>query len=165
MIQLDTLRLSEAGGYATMGLDSNGSATIIDFEDSTTQVVGMTNGEIFTVSVEDDDGCTNSDDITITVNPKPSNVTSNAYGTHCSSDAPFALAGGSPAGGYYDGPGVSDNNYDPSSAGYGSTLVAVDLMYIYTVYGCKDTAVNPVNVQLAPEVELSSSFLSLPQRI
>ena len=51
----------------------------------------------------------------------------------------------------------------PSSAGYGSTLVAVDLMYIYTdANGCKDTAINPVNVQLAPEVELSSSFLSLP---
>ena len=160
----DTLRLSEAGGYATMWTwTSNGSATIIDFEDSTTQVVGMTNGEIFTVSVEDDNGCTNSDDISITVNPKPSNVTSNAYGTHCSSDAPFALAGGSPVGGYYDGPGVSNNNYDPSSAGYGSTLVAVDLMYIYTdANGCKDTAINPVNVQLAPEVELSSSFLSLP---
>ena len=160
----DTLRLSEAGGYATMWTwTSNGSANIIDFEDSTTQVVGMTNGEVFTVSVEDDDGCTNSDDITITVNPKPSNVTSNAYGTHCSSDAPFALSGGSPAGGYYDGPGVSDNNYDPSSAGYGSTLVAIDLMYIFTDgNGCKDTAVNPVNVQLAPEVELSSSFLSLP---
>ena len=56
----------------------------------------------------------------------------------------FALAGGSPAGGYYDGPGVLNNNYDPSSAGYGSTLVAVDLMYIYTdANGCKDTAVNP----------------------
>ena len=116
--------------------------------------------------MEDDNGCTNSDGISITVNPKPSNVTSNAYGTHCSSDAPFALAGGSPVGGYYDGPGVSNNNYDPSSAGYGSTLVAVDLMYIYTdANGCKDTAINPVNVQLSPEVELSSSFLHYLQQM
>ena len=68
----DTLVLTETGGDASLwNWTSNGSANILTFEDTTTKVVGMTNGEVFTVSVEDDFGCTNSTSITITVNPKP----------------------------------------------------------------------------------------------
>ena len=136
---------------------------IISFEDSSTQVVGMIDGEVFTVDIEDDFGCTRSSSVTIVVNPKPSNVTSSPYGSYCSSDSPFALNGGSPNGGYYDGSGVLNNNFDPSSVGYGSTLQAVDIMYIYQdLNGCRDTSISPVNIQQAPNVELSSPYLSLP---
>ena len=160
----DTLVLTELGGDASLwNWTSNGNANILTFEDTTTKVVGMVNGEIFTVSIEDDFGCTNSASITITVNPKPTNVTSSPHGTYCSSDSPVNLSGGLPQGGYYAADtGVNNNTYDPSSAGYGSAIVPVDIMYIWAdANGCKDTVTAPINVQLAPEVNLYSPFLSL----
>jgi len=159
----DTLILSEMGGEASLWTwTSNGSADILNFEDTTTQVVGMTNGEIFTVSVEDDYGCTNSASVTIIVNPKPTNVTLAPFGNYCSSASPVNLTGGLPSGGYYSGNGVTSNIYDPSSAGYGSTLENINLMYIWAdANGCKDTVTAPIDIQLAPEVDLTSSFLSL----
>ena len=160
----DTLVLTELGGDASLwNWTSNGNANILTFEDTTTKVVGMVNGEIFTVSIEDDFGCTNSASITITVNPKPTNVTSTPHGTYCSSDSPVNLSGGLPAGGYYAADtGVNNNTYDPSTAGYGSAIVPVDIMYIWADgNGCKDTVTSPINVQLAPEVNLYSPFLSL----
>ena len=160
----DTLIISESGGDATVwDWSSNGSASILSFEDSSTQVVGMVNGEVFTVSIEDDNGCSNSGSTTIVVNPKPTNVTSTSYGTYCSSDAPFNLSGGSPIGGYYAGQGVSNNMFDPSSVGYGSNLESIDLMYIYVdANGCRDTSLSPVVVQQAPSIELTSPYLVLP---
>ena len=160
----DTLVLTELGGDASLwNWTSNGNANILTFEDTTTKVVGMVNGEIFTVSIEDDFGCTNSASITITVNPKPTNVTSSPHGTYCSSDSPVNLSGGLPLGGYYAADnGINNNTYDPSSAGYGSAIVPVDIMYIWAdANGCKDTVTAPINVQLAPEVNLYSPFLSL----
>ena len=160
----DTLVLSEIGGDASIwNWTSNGNANILTFEDTTTKVVGMVDGEIFTVSVEDDYGCTNSESITITVNPKPTNVTSTPHGTYCSSDSPVNLSGGLPLGGYYAADtGVDNNTYDPSTAGYGSAIVSVDIMYIWAnSNGCKDTVTAPINIQLAPEVDLNSPFLSL----
>ena len=160
----DTLVLTETGGDASLwNWTSNGSANILTFEDTTTKVVGMTNGEVFTVSVEDDLGCTNSASITITVNPKPTNVTSSPHGTYCSSDSPVNLTGGLPAGGYFAADtGVNNNTYDPSTAGYGSALKSIDIMYIWAdANGCKDTVTAPINIQLAPEIDLTSPFLSL----
>jgi len=160
----DTLVLTELGGDASLwNWTSNGNANILTFEDTTTKVVGMVNGEIFTVSIEDDFGCANSASITITVNPKPTNVTSSPHGTYCSSDSPVNLSGGLPLGGYYAADnGINNNTYDPSSAGYGSAIVPVDIMYIWAdANGCKDTVTAPINVQLAPEVNLYSPFLSL----
>jgi len=82
----DTLILSEYGGDASVWTwSSNGLSNIISFEDSSTQVVGMIDGEVFTVDIEDDFGCTRSSSVTIVVNPKPSNVTSSPHGSYCSS--------------------------------------------------------------------------------
>ncbi len=159
----DTLTISELGGSATSWTwSSNGNATIISINDSSSKVVGMVDGEIFSVYVEDDDGCNNSATTTIQVNPKPTNVTSSNYGTYCSSSPVFPLTGGSPAGGYYSGLGVSNNNYDASLVGFGSSIENVDILYIYSdVNGCKDTSISQLTVQKAPDVELTSSFLSL----
>ena len=54
----DTLSISEnAGDASAWTWSSNGTANIISFEDSTTQVVGMVDGEVFTVDIEDNNGC------------------------------------------------------------------------------------------------------------
>ena len=159
----DTLTISELGGNATSwNWSSDGNATILSINDSSSKVVDMSNGEIFSVYVEDDNGCSNTASTTIQVNPKPTNVTSSNYGTYCSSDPEFPLTGGSPVGGYYSGVGVTNNNYDASSVGYGSTIENIDILYIYAdLNGCRDTSISQVTVQKAPEVEISSSFLAL----
>ena len=159
----DTLTISELGGNATSwNWSSDGNATILSINDSSSKVVGMSNGEIFSVYVEDDNGCSNTASTIIQVNPKPNNVTSSNYGTYCSSNLEFPLSGGTPAGGYYSGVGVSNNNYDPSSVGYGSSIENVNILYIYSdINGCRDTSISQVTVQKAPEVELTSSFLAL----
>ena len=89
-------------------------------------------------------------------------MTSSNYGTYCSSSPVFPLTGGSPSGGYYSGLGVSNNNYDASLVGFGSSIENVDILYIYSdVNGCRDTSISQLTVQKAPDVELTSSFLSL----
>jgi Zn-dependent metalloprotease len=51
-----------------------------------------------------------------------------SYDTTCLNDAPFALTGGSPAGGTYSGPGVTAGIFDPNAAGTGTHT----LVYTYT---------------------------------
>ena len=57
----DTLTISEHGGNATSWTwTSNGNATIISENDFSSQVVGMTDGEIFSFFFEADDGYSNT---------------------------------------------------------------------------------------------------------
>ncbi len=60
-------------------------------------------------------GCTGTCTFTITVNA----TACPSGSTVCIGDAPFALTGGTPAGGTYSGPGVSNGNFNPAAAGAG----------------------------------------------
>jgi gliding motility-associated-like protein len=69
---VSTIQLDETGGQATEWLwSSNGSATITNPTDQNPIVSNdAVNGEIFTVQVTNiNTGCTNSDQVTVTVNP------------------------------------------------------------------------------------------------
>ena len=166
----DTLTISETGGNAqewlwTSNLGSLG-ATILNDDQSSSKVVGMTNGEVFTVVTQDyiNNCLNNTASTTIQVNPQPTGVNwTNPIGTLCSDDTPFLLAGGIPLpiatdSAYYSGTGVTNNIYDPSTVGYGNSLLPVELMYIYTDNnGCKDTALNNINVRQSPDAELTTT--------
>lgn len=82
-------------------------------------------------------GCTGSDTQVYTVNPLP-NVTLNSLGTACLTATPFTLTGGSPIGGTYSGSGVTNNIFNPATAGLGTKVIT----YTYTAGGCtnSDTA-------------------------
>ncbi len=56
--------------------------------------------------------------ITVNVTPAPV-VALGTFAPLCSSAAPLTLAGGTPAGGTYSGPGVTAGQFDPSVAGAG----------------------------------------------
>ena len=59
------------------------------------------------------------------------------------STAPFELTGGSPAGGTYSGPGVSNGMFDPSAAGLGEHTIT----YSYTdVNFCENSATDLLTV-------------------
>jgi len=65
----------------------------------------------------------------------------------CGATAPFALTGGFPAGGTYNGPGVSNGIFDPAAAGPGSHSIS----YSYTdANGCSATATATITVGTLP---------------
>ena len=163
----DTLTISETGGNAQEWLwTSNQGATILNDDQSSSKVVGMTNGEVFTVVTQDyiNNCLNNTVSTTVQVNPQPTGVNwTNPVGTLCSDYIPYTLSGGlpspiAPTSAYYSGTGVTNNIYDPSTVGYGNSLLPVELMYIYTDNnGCKDTALNTVNVRQSPDAELTTT--------
>ncbi len=72
-----------------------------------------------TYSFTDGNSCTNSCSFTITVNPLPTVTCPGNITGITTSDAAFALSGGSPAGGTYSGTGVSGGSFNPAVAGMG----------------------------------------------
>jgi Zn-dependent metalloprotease len=66
--------------------------------------------------------------VTVTVGAPNLVFDASAYDTTCTVTSPFALTGGSPAGGTYSGPGVTGNIFDPVSAGVGTHTIT----YTYT---------------------------------
>ncbi|MFM2157296.1 MAG: hypothetical protein RL516_2045, partial [Bacteroidota bacterium] len=97
--------------------------------------VGVTNGafnpafgtQTITYTVTYSVGCTRSASRTYTVNPLPS-VSLSSFSSVCSNTAPFALTGGTPAGGNYFGNGVSNNIFNPSAVNPGTYVIT----YFYT---------------------------------
>ena len=107
---------------------------------------------LITYTYTDGNGCTNSDSKTLTVVDLPV-VTLAAFAPVCVSAAPFALTGGSPAGGTYSGPGVAGGIFNPSVAGVGTHT----LTYLYTdANGCANSATNTITVNSLPVVTLSA---------
>jgi hypothetical protein len=90
----------------------------------------------YTVTGTDANGCTNTDEITITVNPLPTVTASSNSTSMCLNDAPATLTG-SPANGTWSGPGVSGSSFNPMTAGTGAQVVS----YFFTdANGCSDAA-------------------------
>lgn len=104
-----------------------------------------------TYDYTDGNGCAGSASQTITVNSLPT-ATLNPFTDVCLNDAPFALSGGSPAGGNYSGPGVSGNNFDPAAAGPGTHTIT----YLYTDgNGCSDNASQSITVNAMDDPSFS----------
>ncbi|MDO9511124.1 MAG: T9SS type A sorting domain-containing protein [Bacteroidales bacterium] len=90
--------------------------------------------------------------VDLVIYPKPVASFSSIDAT-CSSYPAFQLTQGSPAGGVYSGPGVSNNMFSPATAGVGTW----DLMYIYTsINDCSDTAYQSIEVMLSPDASLQA---------
>ena len=98
-------------------------------------------------------GCRNSITRTITVNDVPV-VTLNPISAVCVSASTFALSGGSPAGGTFSGPGVSNGQFNPFAAGAGTHAI----VYTFTdpQTGCSGTATQNVVVTPGPGTSLTA---------
>ncbi len=96
---------------------------------------------IYTVTVTDQNNCT--DTVTVTISdPDLPTVTLAPFANVLDTDPPFALTGGSPAGGTYSGPGVSSGMFDPS-IGTGTYPIT----YTFTDgNGCSNSAVQNITV-------------------
>ena len=108
-----------------------------------------------TYTLVDPNGCENSATQDITIYDLPEVELDFIQTTACYNDESFALGGGTPAGGTYSGPGVVDNNFDPSMAFVGTVTIA----YTYTdpTTGCTNNAISNIEVQDIPTVTLSLS--------
>ncbi|MEM9721862.1 MAG: PQQ-dependent sugar dehydrogenase [Bacteroidota bacterium] len=76
-------------------------------------------------------------------------------------DEPFLLTGGTPAGGTYTGPGVTNNVFDPQEAGPGKH----DIVYTYVNGdGCDGTATAIIAV-IGENISQTISFTDIPDKI
>src|SRR5574343_455433 len=113
---------------------------------------GVTNGVAFTpvtsttytVTGTSAAGCTNTDQVVVTVNAIPS-VSAGTYTSVCSDAADISLAG-TPSGGTFSGTGVTGTNFDPS-------VGTQTITYSYTDgNGCSNTANTTISVNSLPVV-------------
>lgn len=110
--------------------------------------VGLCGG-IYCVTVTDAAGITATACITVD-DHKPA-VAIPSFPDMCIDASPLLLAGGMPAGGYYSGPGVTANTFDPVSAGTGTHFIK------YTYYGedsCFNADSTEIQVHPLPAVVL-----------
>lgn len=87
--------------------------------------------------------------ITVTATPQPQWA---QLMPQCVANTAFALTQASPAGGTYSGPGVSNNTFDPATAGVGSHT----LSYTLTNGNCSTTVNTTVVVTAAPQASMTA---------
>ncbi len=107
---------------------------------------------VITYTYEDDNGCINSAETTITVKALPE-VTTKKPDIFCIDDYPVDLKIGEPSGGVYSGEGIinPDGRFDPSEAGEGKHAIT----YSYQdEFGCENSAETTITVKPLPEVTM-----------
>ncbi|MCI5055295.1 MAG: hypothetical protein MRY83_04250, partial [Flavobacteriales bacterium] len=133
---------------------SNGGANIANVNLVPTTASNVTNGEVFTLTSTDDNGCSSTDDFTAVVD-NASDAGTNGSITVCTSDNPFNLfnqLGGTPDAGGSWNPG--NGTFDPATDASG--------VFTYTVNGngaCPNaTATVTVTVQNGPDAGTNGSI-------
>ena len=119
---------------------------------ATTPSITVTAAGNYGVTVTDNNGCQGSTSVTMIVHSLPV-VTLAQPASVCSNIPPYALTGGSPAGGVYSGPGVNSGTgfFDPSS-GTG----AHNIIYTYIDgFSCTGSDSKTLMVYAQPVVQLS----------
>jgi len=124
-----------------------------------TQSITVSDPAIYTVTVNNA-GCLSdvSNQMVVTVNANPT-VAFAAIGDVCLDDPAITLSEGTPAGGTYTGTGVSGGQFNPTSAGLGTST----LTYSYTDgNGCTGTASIDVQVDDCAGIkENEANFVSI----
>ncbi len=141
-----TLTYTVSVGSVPAGLTLNTDGTIT----GTPTATGVSN---FTVLLTDGNGCTGTQDYSITVNcPTPATSLTLTPNPICNYGAPVTLAGGTPAGGVYSGTGVSNGSFDPTAG-------TQTITYSYTdIYGCVSSDDDVLTVNQPPVVALGGPY-------
>ena len=107
---------------------------------------------VYTVTVTDDESCEVTDQVTVSVNTIPQVSFELPNDFLCLDAGVIILSGGTPVNGNYSGPGVTDNNFDPSVAGIGTHTIS----YEYSdPNGCTDIVTDVIEVLSLPSVTFS----------
>jgi hypothetical protein len=106
-----------------------------------------------TYTFTNSNGCIGSTTETITVTPAPTVNLPNMPTAICMTSAPFPLGGGTPIGGTYSGPGVTNNIFNASVAGAGSHTIT----YNYSdSAGCSGVATSTLVVSVGTTASLGA---------
>ena len=133
------LQASEGASYAWSTGETT-SAIAVSPEINTT----------YSVDVFDTNGCVSSATQNITISPNPSVSFLPNNTTYCNNSGSVELSGGSPVGGIYSGPGVSNGEFNPAAAGGGLHPIT----YTYTnANGCAGSETVEYEVAVCTGVE------------
>jgi hypothetical protein len=147
-------------GDSTGGIDITvtGSLTDLTFTwsngDTLEDIINVPAGT-YIVTVSDSLGCSLSDTIVITQPALPAQ--SLAPDTVCFNADPFALMG-SPAGGFYNGPGISGTLFNPYESGPGIHVIAY--VYTDTICGNQVAIYDTINVVICNGIDPVSQNVS-----
>lgn len=110
----------------------------------------VTTNYILTATVS---GCTISDTVVVNVNPAPTVTLTGLAANYCDGDTNGVQLTGTPAGGTYAGPGLTDSTFRAADAGVGTH----DILYTYfdPSLGCDatDTVTVTVNALPTPSID------------
>lgn len=110
------------------------------------------NTTIYTVTVKDGNNCLAQDDITITVNALPLVSFTGLDSFYCTTDLPVTLIG-TPSGGTFNGPGITNIYFDPSLSGEGIHTIT----YTYTdVNECTNSSSQEVLINFCTGIKSSN---------
>jgi len=82
----------------------------------------------------------------------PAPTFNNSLPDLCENAAPYTLTGGTPTGGTYSGTGVTNNIFNPTTAGDGTFTIT----YTISVFGCQNSSTNTITVTPLPTVSLDT---------
>ncbi|MCA6364535.1 MAG: T9SS type A sorting domain-containing protein [Bacteroidetes bacterium] len=132
----DTAFCAGANPYPLTAQSANNITQWLWNTSATLQTIQVSNSGSYSVLATDNNGCTDSDTINITVNALPVISFTPSQDTFCLTSGAFTLTA-TPAGGTFSGPGVSGNVFTPATAGAGLHT----LLYSYTdSLGCSATS-------------------------
>jgi hypothetical protein len=125
-------------------------------------VAGVGNHVITYAYTDPQTGCSNSCSFNIIVNPLPV-VTCPQNMSVCVNDPPFMLAGATPPGGIYTGPGVAGGQFNPAAAGVGNH--AITYTYVDPQTGCKNSCSFMINVKYDHLIEIPEGWSGISSYI
>jgi PKD repeat protein len=111
-------------------------------------IAGIGN-HIITYSITDLNGCSSSDQITITVDPAP-DATITPVGTLCV-NSPVVTLTAHDTGGTWTGPGITGNIFDPATAGAGNHIIS----YLIINANCSATDQITITVVAKPDATIT----------
>ena len=118
--------------------------------------VSPTINTTYTVIGTDMNNCSDTDQVSITVNPTPI-VSIAAFNddTICTSTGAVSLPVGSPLGGTYSGTGVSGGNFNPQTSGAGT----FDVIYTYTNgFNCSSSDTTQITVEICTGTDVKENI-------
>ena len=103
----------------------------------------------YTVTVTDENNCTDQEEVTIEVNDLPIVSFNGLMSNYCTIN-PAVDLNGNPSGGTFNGPGITNNQFDPSLAGEGNHTIT----YTYTdANNCINSSSQNVTVDICAGIK------------
>ena len=142
----------------TYAIDGVSQTPVTNYSGASPYIINTNTSGTYTLISVSNAACSGSvsGSATVIVNQLPT-VTLNPFPPTCENTLPFALSGGSPAGGIYSGSGVSSGMFDPAIAGAGNKPI----VYTYTdANSCTNSDTSTLLVNANPTLVISPNSIT-----